>query len=194
MSDAQKVIRYVLQASLVELFQVAFSETPQLNPCQDSSSSQEIQIIASIGLAGSLNASLALAVNCQTACCLVSKMLGCQIERLNQDAIDGVAELVNILAGLAKTKFSEKSYFLTLSLPTIITGSAAVSVRQLMKSEGVSFNVQLKEMAFDVYFFYAVEEGGKKNVSNNAADNSASTSSQKAAETLKNLLFGQGSI
>ena len=188
MSDVQSLIRYVLQSSLVELFQVAFSETPQLHSCQDHSSNEEMQIIASIGLSGSLSASLALAVNSQTACYLVSRMLHCQVERLNQDAIDGVAELVNILAGVAKTKFNEKTYSLTLSLPTIITGSAAVTVRQLMKSEGVSFNVRLKEIAFDVYFFYEVADKNKKNVSHGEADSSTNSSSQKVAEALKNLL------
>ncbi len=179
--SVQDIISYVLQTSIVELSQVVFSETPQLIPCKDSISCEESKITASIGLTGSLSASLALSTDSLSACRLLSKMLGTDIQGINQDTIDGVAELLNMLAGVAKTKFSEKSYSLNLSLPTIITGSVVVSVHQIIKSDGVSYSVQLKDTAFDVYFFYSVDDGSQVNNAQSTAGATSNSSGQKAA-------------
>ncbi|MCL4694022.1 MAG: chemotaxis protein CheX [Candidatus Hydrogenedentes bacterium] len=59
----------------------------------------------------------AVAVSC------VSKLPGAEIKRVNATVVDGIAELVNIIAGDAKARLTEDDAPpLTLSLPAVVRG------------------------------------------------------------------------
>jgi chemotaxis protein CheX len=81
----------------------------------------EYDISGVIGLSGEAQGSISLSFSKATATRFVKTMLG-NIESINEDdLIDGVGEIVNIIAGNAKaylTKFS-----LSISLPNVIIGN-----------------------------------------------------------------------
>jgi len=81
-------------------------------------------ITALIGLSGTVKGTVALGFPVETALKMVSRLLGMEIKTVDETIIDGVGELVNIVAGGAKAKFSEfHGPPINLSIPTIVRGS-----------------------------------------------------------------------
>ena len=81
-------------------------------------------ITALIGLSGTVKGTVALAFPVKTALNLVSRLLGMEIHAVDETVTDGLGELVNMVAGGAKAKFSElEGPPINLSLPTIVRGS-----------------------------------------------------------------------
>jgi len=80
-------------------------------------------ISALIGLAGSGSGTVIISFPRAFADKIVSNMLGCEQNTLNKDDIrDGIGEIVNMVAGAAKSSFSETKYKFNISLPTVVEG------------------------------------------------------------------------
>ena len=73
-----------------------------------------------IGLSGSVLGIVALRFPEKTACAVVGRMVGTEINTVDPSIIDGIGELVNIAAGGAKGKLEGHSIF--VSLPTVTRG------------------------------------------------------------------------
>jgi chemotaxis protein CheX len=81
-------------------------------------------VTALIGLSGTIRGTVALAFPVNTALSMVSMLLGMDIKVVDDTVTDGLGELVNIVAGGAKAKFSEmQGPPIDLSLPTIVRGT-----------------------------------------------------------------------
>jgi len=78
-------------------------------------------IIGLIGLSGTAKGIVALKLPVPTALAIIGKMVGTGFKSVDSSVIDGVGELVNIIAGNAKAKFEGQS--ISLSLPTVVRGS-----------------------------------------------------------------------
>ncbi len=74
-----------------------------------------------IGLAGETTGSVVLSFSRDTAVKIISKFAGHTYQALGSDVIDGVGELINIVAGNAKKDLLD--YKIVISLPGVITGS-----------------------------------------------------------------------
>lgn len=67
---------------------------------------------------------VALSFPTQTALAMVGRMLGTELHIVDETVYDGLAELVNMVAGSSKAKFASfVSTPIELSLPTVIRGS-----------------------------------------------------------------------
>ncbi len=175
----------IVITAIQEVIQSVFSETPAIQKASSEAAEKGNQVIASIGLSGSLSSSLVVAASEKTACYLVAKMLGGDVKAQSQDMIDGIGEVANIIGGMVKTKLSGEMDTITLSLPTVVSGSNDLSVHHWLRSEVLWLAVQMKEVSFAVLFSYAVhsdDEAKKDNLQKNA------TSSQDAADALKKML------
>jgi len=73
-----------------------------------------------IGLSGEAQGSISLSFSNSTATSFVKKMLGDISSVSEDDVIDGVGEIVNIIAGNAKAYLTK--YDLSISLPNVIIG------------------------------------------------------------------------
>ena len=83
------------------------------------------EITALIGLSGNVKGTVALAFPNNTALAMVSRLMGMEIKTIDETIIDGLGEIVNIVAGGAKAKLSElESPPIDLSLPTVVRGSS----------------------------------------------------------------------
>ena len=108
--------------SVSELFEsmlecsVSAGETEISKDKQDSP-----DIIGLIGLSGTAKGIIALKFPPETALKVISKMVGMKFRSIDPTVIDGVGELINIIAGNAKKKFQGHS--ISLSLPTVVRGS-----------------------------------------------------------------------
>ena len=78
-------------------------------------------VSAIIGLAGDTTGALVLSFSRETAIEMVSRLEGKQYIALGAEILDGVGEMVNIIAGNAKKDLLE--YRISISLPGIITGN-----------------------------------------------------------------------
>lgn len=77
-------------------------------------------VSALIGLAGETSGAVVLSFSHDTALKVVSRMEGKTHQFLGADVLDGVGEMVNIIAGNAKKDLSE--FRIMISLPGVITG------------------------------------------------------------------------
>ncbi len=110
-------------------------------------------VSAIIGLAGDTTGALVLSFSRETAIEMVSRLEGHKYIALGAEILDGVGEMVNIIAGNAKKDLLE--YRILISLPGIITGNnyrinwpQAVPVISIpIESEAgpFSINVSIKE-------------------------------------------------
>jgi chemotaxis protein CheX len=82
-----------------------------------------IELTALIGLTGSVRGTVALAFSSAVAINCVSRLLGTEIKYVDGTVVDGIAELVNMIAGDAKAKLTgDGAPPLTLGLPTVVRG------------------------------------------------------------------------
>lgn len=82
------------------------------------------ELVAIIGLSGSLNGTVALMFPLQTAYNMVGALVGCEFNQVDDTVVDGVAEVANILVGSAKARLALSDGIpLELGLPTVVRGS-----------------------------------------------------------------------
>jgi chemotaxis protein CheX len=112
--------------SVYELFQTMLEvevERGDVGVSKGASSSPR-DIMALIGLSGPARGTVALAFPTGTAIALVNKLLGLETRVVDETVSDGVAELVNIVAGSAKARLNTSSGTpIDLSLPTVVRGA-----------------------------------------------------------------------
>jgi chemotaxis protein CheX len=92
--------------------------TPHL--LKDPQNLQEVSGI--IGLAGETTGAVVLSFSRETAIAVVSRFSNKPYGALTNDVLDGVGELVNIIAGNAKRDLEE--FRIQISLPGVIVGSS----------------------------------------------------------------------
>lgn len=81
---------------------------------------QSNHLIAIIGLSGSAQGTIAIKLPTETAKKIVGSLVGTNFPEIDSSVIDGVGELINIIAGNAKAKF--QGHKISISLPTVIRG------------------------------------------------------------------------
>jgi chemotaxis protein CheX len=88
-------------------------------------SSNPREIMALIGLSGPARGAVALAFPTGTALAMVSRLLGTDLTVMDGTVTDGIAELVNIVAGCSKAKLAKADARpIDLSLPTVVRGNS----------------------------------------------------------------------
>lgn len=81
-------------------------------------------VSAIIGISGSGSGGVVISFPADTACKIVSQMLGETLSEVNQDVTDGIGELINIITGNAKRALVKHGFDdLSLSLPNVVIGS-----------------------------------------------------------------------
>ncbi len=77
-------------------------------------------LIGVIGLSGSAQGMVALRMPEKSACAIIGQMVGAQFDEVTSEIVDGVGELVNMVAGSAKARF--KGHSISISIPTVVCG------------------------------------------------------------------------
>ncbi|MCP4633804.1 MAG: hypothetical protein GY855_12830 [candidate division Zixibacteria bacterium] len=108
-------------------------------------------IIGLIGLSGTGQGIIAIKLPIKTALSIVGKLVGMKFDKVDSTVIDGVGELVNIIAGNAKTKF--QGHKISLSLPTVVRGNI-FKLQNLGKLLWLSvpFDSELGDFSIEVSF------------------------------------------
>lgn len=161
MENKEQLIQ-VLTDSVLEVFSSTLSLAPLVrveNEAVDGEKTREY--VASIGLAGSMEGSMALCFSGASARTVVGKMLCCEVEENSQDISDGVGELANILAGGVKTRVSQMGYTFNLSIPTVVKGAAPLQLSMPHEVNVIKVVVECPELEFELYFFYSLKGQGE---------------------------------
>ncbi len=80
-------------------------------------------LVALIGISGRATGNVALSLPSQTALAIVGQLMSETYTSITDDVIDGIAEMVNMLAGGAKAKMNvDGETPMGLSLPTVVSG------------------------------------------------------------------------
>ena len=77
-------------------------------------------LIGIIGLSGTAQGNIAIKFPAKTAKTIVGGLVGTVFDEINSSVVDGVGELVNIIAGNAKAKIV--GHKISISLPTVFRG------------------------------------------------------------------------
>lgn len=110
------------------------------------------EITALIGLSGDVRGTVAISFPSSTALAMVCKILSIESKEVDATVIDGVGEIVNIVAGSAKSKFVKgNAKPIDLSLPNVILGedyiieypSETVWIEVPFKSDLGQFNLRV---------------------------------------------------
>lgn len=112
------------------------------------------EVSAIIGLAGETTGAVVLSFSRETAINIISKFGQTKYTALSNEVLDGVGELVNIIAGNAKKDLLD--FRITISLPGVITGNSykihwpegipVVAIPFVSELGSFTVNVSLKEM------------------------------------------------
>jgi chemotaxis protein CheX len=89
-------------------------------PYVNSEPQELLEVSGIIGLAGETVGAVVLSFDRATAISIVSKFAQMPFQAMGREVLDGVGELVNIIAGNAKKDLTD--YRLAISLPGVITG------------------------------------------------------------------------
>ena len=91
-------------------------------------------LIGIIGLSGTAQGTVALKFPIDTAISMIGDLVGTKYFKIDTPVVDGVGELINIIAGNAKVKL--KNHRISISLPTVLRGGihrlTSTSIESLM--------------------------------------------------------------
>jgi len=139
--------------SNIASFDVKAAEVREINA---NGNSKDItacfDITAVLGFSGGRQGSLLVSFPQKIAFRTVGRMLGIEFNVIDSDVRDGVSELVNIIAGGAKTKLQAKGIDFELSIPnTIIGEDHKITAAASTTRTHVDFNSDLGSFFIEVY-------------------------------------------
>jgi CheY-specific phosphatase CheX len=125
---------------------------------QDNSRVEDI--IGIMGINGRIIGSTLIIIPHDSAVNLISKMSGSEPEELsNVEVGHGIAELLNIICGNAKTIVSETEYSFQLTVPRIIT-CRDYRISDSDDTPAVRLFFRNDEVRFQLYISYNFQDGG----------------------------------
>jgi CheY-specific phosphatase CheX len=181
--EIKKIISDALMDAVVRVFSQSLGEVPMVTEKENVLQEIKGRIVSSIGLAGNLDGAIAMIVAEPVARKVVSKMFSFPEDGDFQDVLDGVGEIVNILAGELKTNLVNMAgYSFEISLPTVVHGETALSVCHGDEVSFAELLVQVGTLSFGVKCFYRLGDP------ENPEAVSRSEKGEEAAGTLKNMI------
>lgn len=110
--------------SVQEIFSTMLNSTAtrgEISVSRDSRGPGEL--LAIIGIVGESKGTVAVSFPTDTALRVVGRIAGMEFEEVDETVVDGVAEIVNMIAGGAKAKLTTNGKRpMDLGLPSVITG------------------------------------------------------------------------
>ena len=128
-------LAHAIQESAGKVFKSMFAMEVNSNGFERKSELQAgKEVLSIIGIRGEWKGSFMLVCNPDSACRLVSTMLGADIPTLNNEVLDGIGELANIMMGNLKDALEEGSKDVVMTPPTVVHGDNMI-VRARAKQE-----------------------------------------------------------
>lgn len=111
-----------------------------------------MDITGVLGFSGGRRGSVLITFGAETAIKAVGGMLGMEFKEIDADVRDGVGELVNMIAGGAKTKLQAKGIDFELSIPnTVIGRNHEITAPQSSTRVRMDFGSKIGDFFIEVY-------------------------------------------
>ena len=133
MDDSE--LAHSIQESADKVFKSMFAMEVKANGFERKSELQAgNEVLSIIGIRGEWKGSFMLVCDPDSACKLVSTMLGAEISELDNEVLDGIGELANIMMGNLKDVLEEGDKTVAMTPPTVVHGDNMI-VRSRSKQE-----------------------------------------------------------
>lgn len=110
-----------------------------------------LDITGILGFSGGRKGSIIMTFSEELAMKIVGGMLGVEFREFEADVRDGIAELVNIVAGVAKTRLQTKGVNFELSVPNTIFGDGhRITAPALTNKTRIEFEASNREFFIEV--------------------------------------------
>lgn len=140
----ETLVNCVIQGT-VEGLQMAEIEPDAVGVSRFENTSRGLSVI--VGLHGEANGNMTINLSEKTAVFLANRLLGEEIDELNEDIIDAICEIGNMLAGRLKELLSNSEFeFNAISLPALIFGGA-YNLYHLKNITTVSVTFEINEVS-----------------------------------------------
>ncbi len=179
--ELSKIMQAALNESIKETIVSVFASVPTLLEGEPSKM-HDYDLICSIGFAGSLEGNVVALFKKEDAQMIVSKMLGMDITEVSADVVDGIGEVLNMIAGGFKNKLDQENYRFDINIPTVVNGHEL----NLLVGAGVTIlraMVYVDNLSFGTILSYKVHEEGKE-----PSKFEVRKAAVKSDELLKNLI------
>ena len=142
--------------SVNDAFQATLSLAPETT--ESIELTDEECIISSIGFTGNIEGSFAICLPNSSACSIVSKMICSDIDDITLDVVDGIGEIINMVAGGVKMKLAPESLTYEIGIPTTIKGNRMVILSDFNQTTRISVNYNFNDIHFTVSCIYKIKE------------------------------------
>ncbi len=160
-AELRDKVKEAMKEALMESFSCVFSLVPkvaEIEPYIPEDTGRKV--FSSLGFTGGIDGAVVIVLPEKSACEAVSKMLGCEFDKVNQDVLDGAGELANILTGGLKTGLSGAGCTFDVSIPTVVHMERFIEVARIMNTERICMRVDAPDMGFDLFISFST--GGEK--------------------------------
>ena len=129
-------------------------EPNEIKPFSDGYDNVDEQITGFLNLTGDLNMMITLGMSRKTAAAFVVYMTGVQLaEAKDEDMCDGIAEIINMVAGQIKTQAVGRGYHLKVLTPFVAVGEKCRIVYK-SKVENMTKRFRIGNLDFMLKVFY----------------------------------------
>ncbi|HAJ57514.1 MAG TPA: hypothetical protein DCL35_07085 [Candidatus Omnitrophica bacterium] len=151
-------VTLAVKESITEALTTIVSVMPVI---KDSENMLELKddgnVAVSLGIAGKLEGTIFILFSQESAAKIISKILGCDPKELTSDSLEGVGEVLNIIAGGIKTRLEPAGYDFVLSIPSFVRTSDGLSIGSMAKMESLRLFVSCADCSFEFLMFYQVK-------------------------------------
>jgi chemotaxis protein CheX len=149
------LISIVVKAALDVLRQEMGEEATSGSIKLQSSSQTSEEVSVMIGVTGQLRGMVVIGMSERTAKSIVSRMMGEPCEDFDELAQSGIAELANVITGLAGQGLEASGFSVTISPPALIAGGPGIIISTVNIRR---FVVPLHMEAGDIVLHCALEQ------------------------------------
>ena len=149
-----KLINPFLEAMLNVLKTMAFVEAKAGKPYIKKERTARGDVTGIIGLSGAMTGTLSVTFSESCITQVISRMLGEEVNTIDDNARDAVGEITNMASGDARRKLESMGYKVTSPLPTVISGKDHV-VQHLDRSApcvAIPFSTEFGDFTVEVSF------------------------------------------
>lgn len=123
MKPDAKLINPFIKATVTALEMMAMVKPKRTDIYVKEDSKLIGDISGIMGLSGDVAGAIVVSFEKDAACKIIANMLGEEKPEMDNEVKDGIGEIVNLIAGQAKTMLAETQYHFKVSIPTTIIGS-----------------------------------------------------------------------
>ncbi len=145
-----EIMKTAMNESINEMIVTVLATQPTLIEGEPEKM-HDYDLICSIGFTGRLEGNVVALFKKDDAEAIVSKMLGIDVSEVSADVVDGIGEVLNMIAGGIKNRLDKENYTFDINIPTVVNGhelnvlvgNGVTVLRTMVYADNISFGAVL---------------------------------------------------